>query len=230
MTALKVIGVLLLIVLLLALTRLGVLVDFGEALCVHLRVGPIRWKIVLGKGKKTEKDKTAEETAKRSEEDGVARRLTKKHALPKLSLSELRDLAEVVLGALGRTLRCVCRRTRIDPLEVGVTFAGDDPADTAQSYGYANAALWAIMPVAEELFCIPHPSITLAVDFDGKETSAAGTVGLSLRLCDLIAILFTLAWPVGKWFWRYRKVRKAATAKPQPEAAAEETKTEQQTA
>ena len=57
-----------------------------------------------------------------------------------------------MLGALKRTLRRTCRRTRIDPLEVGVIFAGDDPADTAQTYGYANAALWTLMPKLEELF------------------------------------------------------------------------------
>ena len=59
-----------------------------------------------------------------------------------------------MLGALKRTLRRTCRRTRIDPLEVGVIFAGDDPADTAQTYGYANAALWTLMPKLEELFYI----------------------------------------------------------------------------
>ena len=61
-------------------------------------------------------------------------------------IKELRELAGTVLGALKRTLRRTCRRTRIDPLEVGVIFAGDDPADTAQTYGYANAALRTLMP------------------------------------------------------------------------------------
>ena len=64
-----------------------------------------------------------------------------------------------------RTLRRTCRRTRIDPLEVGVIFAGDDPADTAQTYGYANAALWTLMPKLEELFYIPKPSVYLGMDF-----------------------------------------------------------------
>lgn len=53
-------------------------------------------------------------------------------------------------------------------------FAGDDPADTAQTYGYANAALWTLMPKLEELFYIPKPSVYLGMDFTKAETSAEG--------------------------------------------------------
>ena len=131
------------------------------------------------------------------------------------------ELAGTVLGALMRTLRRTCRRTRIDPLEVGVIFAGDDPADTAQTYGYANAALWTLMPKLEELFYIPKPSVYLGMDFTKAATSAEGTVGVSLRVCDLFAILFTLAVPVGKWFLRWRRAHGGeAKAEPPAERAA----------
>ncbi len=112
---------------------------------------------------------------------------------------ELRELAGTALGALKRTLRRTCRRTRIDPLEVGVIFAGDDPADTAQTYGYANAALWTLMPKLEELFYIPKPSVYLGNGLSPKaETSAEGTVGVSLRVCDLFAILLYVGGAGGK--------------------------------
>ena len=130
-----------------------------------------------------------------------------------------------MLGALKRTLRRTCRRTRIDPLEVGVIFAGDDPADTAQTYGYANAALWTLMPKLEELFYIPKPSVYLGMDFTKAETSAEGTVGVSLRVCDLFAILFTLAVPVGKCFlrWRWAHGGEAKAEPPAERAVAPET-------
>ena len=176
MTALEIIGMILLLFLLLSLLRVGAIVDFGGELRVRLRVGPVKLT-VLPKKKKT--------------------KAAGGHRLPKLSFPELRELAGTVLGALMRTLRRTCRRTRIDPLEVGVIFAGDDPADTAQTYGYANAALWTLMPKLEELFYIPKPSVYLGMDFTKAETSAEGTVGVSLRVCDLFAILFTLAVPVG---------------------------------
>lgn len=217
MTALKVIGIILLLFLLISLLRVGAIVDFGGELRVRLRVGPVKLTVLP---KKERKAKKAEETSEKTPEEKKKPKAAGGHSLPKLSFSELRELAGTALGALKRTLRRTCRRTRIDPLEVGVILAGDDPADTAQTYGYANAALWTLMPKLEELFYIPKPSVYLGVDFTKTETSAEGTVGVSLRVCDLFAILFTLAVPVGKWFLRWRRAHRGeAKAEPPAERA-----------
>ena len=224
MTALKSIGIVLLILLLLLLLRVGVVVDFGETLCVRLRVGPVK-RTILPK-KKTEKTNEAEKMPQTEEKPKAARQ----RKLPKLSFAEWRDLARTILNALKRTLRRTCKRTRIDPLELSVVFAGGDPAEVAQTYGYANAVLWTLIPNLEELFDIPKPSIYLGTDFEKSETSAKGTVGVSLRVCDVLAILLTLAMPVRRWFLRYRR---AHQNDPQPKAtsAVKETeKTEKRTA
>ena len=77
------------------------------------------------------------------------------------------------------------------------------------------------MPKLEELFYIPKPSVYLGMDFTKAENSAEGTVGVSLRVCDLFAILFTLAVPVGKWFLRWRRAHGGeAKAEPPAERAA----------
>lgn len=73
------------------------------------------------------------------------------------------------------------------------------------------------MPKLEELFYIPKPSVYLGMDFTKAENSAEGTVGVSLRVCDLFAILFTLAVPVGKWFLRWRRAH-GGEAKAEPPA------------
>ena len=162
MTALEIIGMILLLFLLLSLLRVGVIVDFGGELRVRLRVGPVKLTVLPRKEKKAQKK--AAEAAGKTPEEKTKPKAAGGHRLPKLSFPELRELAGTVLGALKRTLRRTCRRTRIDPLEVGVIFAGDDPADTAQTYGYANAALWTLMPKLEELFYIPKPSVYLGMD------------------------------------------------------------------
>ena len=219
MTALKIVGIVLLILLLLSFTRVGAVVDFGGEPRVRLRVGPITRTLLPKKEKKKENADEQPSAEKKAPKE------RKKRTLPKLTRSELRDLAETAFGALRRTLRRTCRRTRIDPLEVGVVFAGSDPADTAQTYGYANAALWAVMPELEELFHIPKPSICLGMDFDRTETRAEGTVGVSLRVCDLIAIALTLALPVGRWLRRYRRAHRndARTEPPTKGAGSPET-------
>ena len=52
-------------------------------------------------------------------------------------------------------------------------------------------------------------------------TVAEGTVGVSLRVYDLFAILFTLAAPVGKWLLRWRRAHGGeAKAEPPTEHAA----------
>ena len=80
------------------------------------------------------------------------------------------------------------------------------------------------MPELEELFHIPKPSICLSMDFDRAETWAEGTVGVSLRVCDLIAIALTLALPVGKWLLRCRRAhRNDARTEPTKDAATPET-------
>ena len=138
MTALEIIGMILLLFLLLSLLRVGAIVDFGGELRVRLRVGPVKLTVLPRKEKKAQKK--AAEAAGKTPEEKTKPKAAGGHRLPKLSFPELRELAGTVLGALMRTLRRTCRRTRIDPLEVGVIFAGDDPADTAQTYGYAGGA------------------------------------------------------------------------------------------
>lgn len=206
MTALKSIGCILLLCLLLSLLRVGVVADIGGALRVRLCIGPVR-RTVLPKRKKPPKSEKKTAAEKKPA-------MAKKHRLPKPTHSELRALVETALGALGRTLRRTCKRTRIDPLELCVRFAGSDPADVAQTYGYACAALWTFMPRLEELFYIPRPSILLDMDFQAEKTTVEGTVGVTLRVCDLFAILFTIAPPLAKWFLRYRRAHRNDTAPP----------------
>lgn len=208
MTALKIIGVILLIFLLIGLLRVGAIVSFGEELTVKLRIGAIKLTILPRKKPKKAKKPGKEKEKKPKEADSEEPSEKKKRKLPKLSFDEIMDLAETALSALGRLIRRVCKRLRIDPLDLAVVIGGEDPAVVAQSFGYADAAMFALMPKAEELFYIPDPSIRLGMDFSAESTRAEGTVGLSLRVCDLFAFVFTLLIPMGRWFLRYKKAHK----------------------
>ncbi len=183
MTALEIIGMILLLFLLLSLLRVGAIVDFGGELRVRLRVGPVKLTVLPRKEKKHRR-RQRKQPGKRRGEDKAEGGGRTPPAEAQLSTS-CAELAGTALGALKRTLRRTCRRTRIDPLEVGVIFAGDDPADTAQTYGgYANAALWTLMPKLEELFYIPK-AVRLSGDglHQGRRPRRR-TVGVSLRVCD----------------------------------------------
>lgn len=199
MTALKIISMILLIVLLIGFLRVGVIVSFGDRLHAKLRIGLIELTS-LPKRKKKAKESPPEAAAPPEEQP-----VRKKRVIPKPTLDEIFDLVTTLFTALGATLRRTCKRLRIDPLEVTVIFGGRDPCDIAKTYGYANTAMWSLMPRAEELFYIPNPSLHLRMDYDAGKTTASGTVGISIRICDIFSILFTLAIPLLKWLLRFKK-------------------------
>ena len=195
MTALKGIGIILLIFLLIGFLRVGALLRFGQELNLRLSVGPFRFTLLPAKEKKA----TAQEE-KRTEK--------KKRGLPKLTKEEKKDLISTALSALRESARRACKRLRIDPLEILVVFGGSDPAEIAQTYGYANAMMWGLMPHLEDIFLIPEPSLHLRMDYSAEKTRAEGSVGCSLRIRDGLRILIALLWPLLKWYLRYKKAHK----------------------
>ena len=140
MTALKVIGIILLIFILIGFLRVGALMQFGDELRVQLSVGPFRFTLLPAKEKKETPKKKAKEKKPKSE--GEEAKQKKSPRLPSRQKEELRDLITTALSALKETAKRTCKRLRIDPLEILVVFGGTDPADIAQTYGYASAAMW----------------------------------------------------------------------------------------
>lgn len=219
MTALKIIGILLLIFLLAGFLRVGAIVSFDDALRVRLRIGIFRMTLIpkKEKEKKSKPEEAQEEPKKTTKKKG---HIGKKRSLPKPNFDELLDLTGTALSALGATARRACRRVRIDPLDVTVVFAGrDDPAGAAISYGAASAAMFTVMPRLEERFYISDPSLHLRIDFAADEMAVEGQAGVSLRVCDLFAILFTLIGPLFKWFLRFKKAHKHDAAPKKEDAA-----------
>ena len=205
MTALIIIGAVLLILLLLGLLRVGATISFGEETAATLQIGSIKRTVLPKKARKTKKEKPTRKSTASTEKQ------TSK--LLKLTLDELLDLAVTVFTVFDETMRRVCRRLRIEPMEVSVVFGGTDPADVAQTYGMANAVVWAVMPWAEDVFYMPNPAIHLGMDYEAEATRCCGSVGISIRIFDLIAILLTMAVPLMKW---YRRRKRAHANDPRP--------------
>ena len=214
MTALKVIGIILLIFILIGFLRVGALMQFGDELRLQLSVGPFRFTLLPAKEKKEKTPKKAKE--KKPKPEGEEAKKKNPTTLPKLTKDELKDLVTTVLSALKETAKRTCKRLRIDPLEILVVFGGTDPADIAQTYGYASAAMWGVMPHLEDLFNIPDPSLHLRMDYSAEKTRTEGTVGLSLRIRDGLHIALALLIPMLKWYLRYKKAHKNAPPAEKP--------------
>ena len=120
----------------------------------------------------------------------------------------------MVFEALKKALGKIRRRMVVNPLNISITIAGDDPAKVAEMYGWAGTAVWTMMPQLERLLNIPDPHIHLGVDYDTSRIVAEGRVGVKLRVGDVIVIALTMALPVLKWYLAWR--RKSAPAKQEP--------------
>ena len=195
MTALIVIGTILLILLLLASVRVGVIFHFGDQTTLKLRIGLIRVTI-LPKKKKEKHTKKADTASKKSAPP------KKKNTLTPL---EVYDLVTAVFSGLQTMAHRVGKHLRVDPLELSAVIGGSDPAQVAQRFGMANAAVWSLMPQAEEILHIPDPAIHLGMDYNAPKTVISGTVGLSFRVGNLIEFTVAAAIPLLRWYKTYRK-------------------------
>jgi len=110
LTALKVIGIILLIFILIGFLRVGALMQFGDELRVQLSVGPFRFTLLPAKEKKETPKKKAKEKKPKSE--GEEAKQKKKPSLPKPTKEELRDLITTALSALKETPASAFASTR----------------------------------------------------------------------------------------------------------------------
>lgn len=205
MIVLWILGILAALILLLCLTRVGVLVKFREELAVTVRFGCLKLQVLPVKKKPPKHEKEPKEERKEKT------KVKPKKAFPKPTFSDIRDAARVLWPPLKKALHRTCRGVRIDPLDVSAVLGGQaEPADAAQLYGELHGLIWTGMPVLEKLLVIPQPHIHLDVDFTQGETRLQGTVGLSARIGTLLGIGLTVAVPGLRWLLAYMKKKKRA--------------------
>ena len=190
-----ILGILLGLIILLLLLRVGVLFSFGETTSVFLRIGP--WNVPLKSGSDKKEKKKAAVSPKEEKKKAEKR--------PHLSFRDIREAIPVFWTALKKTLEKTRRRMRVDPLDLSIIFGGEDPAKVAQTFGWANTAMWTVMPQLERLMQIPDPHIHLESDFESSKTRLEGSLGLSFHVGDLIGIALTLAIPAARWYTEWKK-------------------------
>ena len=218
LAALWILGILAVLILLLLLLRVGVHVRFGGELYVTAMAGPVRLQLVPKPEKKEEERPKKEKPPKEKKKKPAEEKQKKLELTP----GDIRSALPAVWESLKRGLRKTRQRLRIDPMRLSVCFGGDDPAQAAEAYGWANTAMWTVMPEMERLTRMPDPHIHLETDFTASETHISGEVGLSFRVGDLLAIGFAFAGPALRWYKAFRKEKseqekKAAQEKKTPE-------------
>lgn len=205
-----ILGILAVLILLLCLTRVGVRAVLAEnALAVDLKIWLFHIRIYPKKEKTEEK-----ETPKDSSKDE-----NKKKKLPQFRLEDVKDMIRTLWPPLKRALGRTRRGIRIAPMELSLTLGGmDDPAKTAELYGYLHAGMWNVMPALEKVLDIPGPHLHIGIDFNTPKTTIEGELGVTARIGTLLAVALGVGIPALRWFLRCQKNMKKQKPAPQPAA------------
>lgn len=211
-----ILGVIAALIVVILCLRVGVTASFGEELRVTARIGPVTMQIIPPPEKKPKKAKP--EKAAKDEKKPKEKKKPDIH----LTFEDIKGALSALWRSIQGALRRAGKRIRIDPMRLSFVFADEDPVNTAQWYGWANTAMWTVMPEMERLTRMPDPHIHLETDFTASETHISGEVGLSFRIGDLLAIGFAFAGPALRWYRAFRKEKseqekKAAREKKPPE-------------
>lgn len=193
----------------------GVLAEFDGETAVELTIGPFHKKILPAPARDKSKEKKSQKAGKAAKREKSGAKSGGR--FPKPTLADVRQAYRELHVPVGKALRRLGRGIRIDPLRLEATLGGrDDPAEAAELYGYAEAAVWTFLPALEQCVNIPAPSVSLRVDFDRAQSFFKGSAGISLRVGTLAAVAFSAGIPVLKWLGEYR--RRKRTEPPKTEA------------
>ncbi len=137
---------------------------------------------------------------------------TVKPQKPKKELSfnfdELLSLAKAALKAVGN----FGRKLKVDRFLLHYTAAGSDPYDTAQTFGYVNAALSSLAPICAKRYKVRDCDVWTRVDFMAEKMSIDAALALSIRIGQVLSVGFALLFKAGhiliKNKLRLRKERK----------------------
>ena len=83
--------------------------------------------------------------------------------------------------------------------------AGDDPADLAQNYGRAWAALGNLMPLIDRAFVIKKRNLDIRCDFCGEETTVSFAVDLTITVGRIVSLLVVYGIRMLKQFLSLKK-------------------------
>lgn len=137
------------------------------------------------KPKKPKKEKKKKEP-KPAENGDAAPQKPKKKLKLSFTKEEIFSLVQKVLRRFGR----FGRKFRVDRFLLHYTAAGDDPYNTAVTYGYVNAALSTLAPMCRERFDVSDCDVWTDIDFSKEKLELDFAVAFSIRIGAFFGLIF----------------------------------------
>lgn len=213
MAALIILGVLLAILIGICLVPIGV--DLGyeqEKLHVSAKAAGILIQLFpkpkqdekkpAKRKKKKKKEPAPEETAPQEQKP------KKKLSLP-FNKDEILELVTSVIRGIGR----FNRSWKVERFVLRYVAAGQDPYNTALTFGYVNAALDALAPLCRRRFKVKDLDVWTAVDFTRDEMMLDLALCMTIRIGQIFGVGLSVGFEALKILLRSRRrVKKEAKA------------------
>lgn len=180
MKAVHILAVVVLVLLLMGQIRVGGRAEFNvEGFFLWIRLGRFRIKVLPAKPKGEEKPpkprKPKKEKRKKPKEEKPSVPLPEKIGG---ALEYAQALLPVALEAAGG----MWSGLRVDTLCLELTAGAADPADAANLYGQANAALGALWYPLIRMFHVKDGAAQVKLDFNAPGMTVYGTAALSIKI------------------------------------------------
>lgn len=194
------------IIVLLAILPLGVSViyDTGGPL-VRLILGPYKMTL-FPREKKDKKEKPKKPRKEKTKTKAAPKKKEKTGG----SITDFFPIVDALLDFLGDFL---CRKLRVNVLELNLVLAGGDPCDLAVNYGKAWAALGNLVPVLERFFVIKKRDMQVQCDFTADKTLIYARLDLTITLGRLLSLGVRYGIRVLREFLKIMKLRKGGAVK-----------------
>ncbi len=151
------------------------------------------------KPKKEKKKKKKKPVTEEEEEE----KPKKKRSLP-FNRDELLELLHIV----GKTLGKFGRAWKVDRFVLHYIAAGDDPYDTAVTYGKVNAVLSSLAPVCSRRFQVKDCSVWTDVDFTADKTFLEGGLAMTINFWRINGVINCLLFGALKVLIRSKRRKK----------------------
>ena len=193
-------SVLLAVIIIIALLRIGVRVEYGaNGFTASARIGPVSMRVFPRKVETPEKaeKKKKQREAKKAKKAIKAKRAKKAKKEPEKEKPGAFKIFLDMIPVAKKTLGRLRRRLLIKNLTIRFTAGGEDPSKTGLTFGAANAAFNTIMPALETVFRIRRRRLSAAADFSADRPEIYVKAIISLAVWEIVYIAFAILPAVG---------------------------------
>ena len=200
-------AIILLIVVLVALIKIGIRVTYiGKDFHMDLKVSRFRFALIgEKKSKKPNKQKENKKSPPPADKKKTAEKVKKGSILENPWVKSVLDYWQELLSLIGRVLVSPA----LDALYLHMKIGGGDAEQCAMKYGKICAILGGVLPVVENTFGIRKRDIQVWCCYDRDDIDVSAEASITIRVFEIFALVFAVLGLGIRILLQARKYKKA---------------------